>query len=144
LIVIDANLLLYAYSEQAPQHAASRAWLEGMFSSGEEIGIPVQGILTFIRVSTNAKLPGYRSPLGLALDTVDTWLSQPSVRILAPGPAYWQIFRRISLQADAAGNLSSDAHFAALAIEYDAVLYTADADFARFPGLRWKNPLAKS
>jgi toxin-antitoxin system PIN domain toxin len=125
-----------------PHHLASRAWLEETLSSDVEVGIPMQAILAFIRLSTNTKLHGRHSSLGTALSVIDSWLAQASVQILHPGQRHWEIFRRISAEAGASGNLSTDAHIAALAIEYDALLYTADTDFARFPVLRWKNPLA--
>jgi len=141
LIVIDANLLIYAYNEQMPQHMPSRIWLEETLSSNLEVGIPMQAILAFIRLSTNTKLHGPHSSVATALSVIDSWLTQASVQILHPGQRHWEIFRRLSVEAGASGNLSTDAHIAALAIEYDALLYSADADFARFPGLHWKNPL---
>ena len=142
MIVVDANLLIYAYNERMPQHVSARRWLEETFSSDVKVGIPTQAILAFIRLSTNTKLPGPHSSLPRVLSIIDSWLAQAEVQILHPGPRHWEIFRRLCAKAEASGNLSTDAHFAALAIEHDAVLYSADTDFARFPSLRWKNPLA--
>ena len=144
MIVVDANLLIYAYNERMPQHAPARRWLEETFSSDVEVGIPMQAILAFIRLSTNTKLPGPHSSLPRVLSIIDSWLAQAEIHILHPGTRHWEIFRKLCVGADASGNLSTDAHLAALAIEYGAVLYSADTDFARFPGLRWKNPLTKS
>jgi toxin-antitoxin system PIN domain toxin len=141
LIVIDASLLIYAYNERMPQHSPSRLWLEETLSSNLEVGLPMQAILAFIRLSTNTKLHGPHSSVPAALSVIDSWLAQATVQILHPGPRHWEIFRRLCAGAVASGNLSTDAHFAALAIEHDAVLYSADTDFARFSGLHWKNPL---
>ena len=142
--MIDANLLIYAYNEQMPQHVQSRLWLEKMLSSDSEVGIPMQAILAFIRLSTNTRLHGPHSSVATALSVIDSWLTQTSVQILHPGQRHWEIFRRLCAQTGASGNLSTDAHIAAIAIEYDGVLYSADRDFARFPGLHWKDPLAKA
>ena len=144
MIVVDANLLVYAYNKRMPQHVPARQWLEETFSSGVEVGIPMQAILAFIRLSTNTKLHGPHSSLPVVLSIIDSWLAQAAVEILHPGARHWEIFRKLCVGADASGNLSTDAHLAALAIEHDAVLYSADNDFARFPGLRWKNPLPKA
>jgi len=143
LIVVDANLLIYAYNKQMPQHVPARHWVEETFSSDSKVGLPMQAILAFIRLSTNTKLQGPHSSLPTVLSIIDSWLAQPAVGILHPGPRHWEILRKLCVGAKASGNLSTDAHFAALAIEHDAVLCSADADFARFPGLRWKNPLTK-
>jgi toxin-antitoxin system PIN domain toxin len=142
LIVIDANLLLYAYNERTEQHRAARNWLTETFASGAEIGLPMQSILAFVRISTNPKLSGVSSTISTALAVADGWLMLPSVQILVPGPGHWAIFMGVCLATALTGDLSTDAHLAALAIEYDATLYSTDRDFARFPGLRWRNPLA--
>lgn len=141
MIVIDANVLIYAYDTRSPDHDLARRWLESVFISEGEVGIPFQSILAFIRVTTNRKL--YVSPVSIAdaLAAVDTWLEKAGVRILTPGPTHWEIFHRLCLVSNASSNLTTDAHMATFAIEYDAVLYTADSDLARFPGLRWMNPL---
>ncbi len=142
MIVIDANLLLYAYNERTDQHLAARTWLNETFASAEEIGLPMQSILAFVRISTNPRLAGVSSTIGTALAVADSWLALPNVRILVPGSRHWAIFKGLCLATALTGDLSTDAHLAALAIEYDATLCSTDRDFARFPGLRWRNPLA--
>ncbi len=142
MIVVDANLLLYSYDRQSPHHVKSAAWLEQTLSGTESVGLPWPTIAAFLRVITNRRLPGVRLTLQHAIQTVEQWLAQPNVRILVPGDDYWFLLRRMIVEGQAAGPLVSDAEIAALTIEYGGVLHTADRDFARFPGLRWLNPLA--
>jgi toxin-antitoxin system PIN domain toxin len=141
VIVVDANLLIYAYDKDSVNHTKSLIWLEGVFSGWEAIGLPWQTISAFLRVITNRKLPGPRLTLEQAAEIVDKWLEQPNVRILVPGDDHWRLLRRMIVAGRAFGPLVSDAQIAALTIEYGGVLHTADRDFARFPGLRWENPL---
>jgi len=126
VIVLDANILLYAYGGTSPQHGKARACVEELFSGTEPVGLPWQTIAAFLRIGTNSRLAGWR-PVAEAVHEIEDWLKQPNVRMLVPGQA--------------SGPLVSDAEVAALTIEYGGVLYTADRDFSRFPGLRWKNPL---
>lgn len=141
MIVVDVNLLLYSYDSQSPNHVKSAAWLEEILSGTESVGLPWPTIAAFLRVITNRRLPGVRLPLEQAIQTVEEWLSQPNVRILVPGDDYWFVLRRMIVEGQAAGPLVSDAEIAALTIDYGGVLHTADRDFARFPGLQWRNPL---
>jgi uncharacterized protein len=141
VIVIDANLLIYSYDVQSPDHEKSVAWMETVFSGAEAIGLPWQTISAFLRIVTNRKVPRLRLTLEQAAVIVEEWLSQPNVRLLAPTDSFWATLREVMIAGQAAGPLISDAEIAALTIEYGGVLYTADRDFARFPGLRWKNPL---
>jgi len=142
VIVIDANLLLYAYDPVSPHHAKARAWIEQTFSGNELIGIPWQSVTAFLRIVTNSKLPGQGVAFGRAAQVVDEWLDQPNVRLLAPGEQHWRLFRQMITEGQARGTLVSDAQLAALTIEHGGVLHTTDRDFARFPGLRWTNPIA--
>lgn len=142
MTVLDANLLLYAYDSASPQHAKARDWIERVFSGAVPVGLPWQTISAFLRIMTNARLPGERFTLDEAVQVVESWLEQPNVRLLAPGDDHWQLFRQAMVEGQAAGPLVSDAHLAALTVEYGGVLHTTDRDFARFPGLRWTNPLA--
>jgi hypothetical protein len=141
VIVIDANLLIYSYDAASPHHLKSSTWVEQTLSSGEPVGLSWQTVSAFLRVVTNRRLPGKRVDLREALDAVQEWLQVPSVSILIPGEGHWAVLRRMILEGGASGPLVSDAQLAALTIEYGGVLYTADRDFARFPGLRWKNPV---
>jgi toxin-antitoxin system PIN domain toxin len=141
VIVIDANLLLYAYSAPSPKQEKALAWLEAAISHGELVGLPWQVISAFLRIASNPKLPQLRRPVQEVARIVDAWLQEPNVRVLVPGDNHWSIFRQLILEGQASGDLVSDAQVAALTIECGGVLYTTDRDFARFPGLRWENPL---
>jgi hypothetical protein len=144
MIVPDANLLIYAYDSEAVQHGAARAWLEKVFSGSEVFGLPWQTISAFIRISTNSRLTGGRFPMLRAIGVVQHWMGLKQVRLLSPGDRHWSIFQRMLIDGQVRGPLTTDAELAALTIEYGGVLYTTDRDFARFPGLRWVNPLLKS
>jgi hypothetical protein len=142
MIVLDANLLLYAYDKESPHYAKSRPWIERTFSGSEAVGLPWQTIAAFVRVATNVRLLRGRIPATRVMELVEEWLAQPNVRVLTPGDNHWPLFRRMILEGQAFGPLASDAQLAALTMENGGILYTADRDFARFPGLRWINPLA--
>jgi len=141
VIVLDANLLLYAYDSDSQQHARARAWVEQVFSDGTPLGLPWQTVTAFLRITTNPRLSGKRFAPEEAVEIVSRWLEQPNVRLLSPGDQHWFILRQMLLEGQARGPLVSDAHLAALTIEYGGILHTTDRDFARFPGLRWNNPL---
>jgi uncharacterized protein len=141
VIVLDANLLLYAYDLQSEKHTKARAWVEGVFSDGTPIGLPWQTVAAFLRVVTNPKLPGNRFTAEEATQIVEQWLEQPNVRLLAPGDQHWPLLKQMLLEGQARGPLVSDAQLAALTIEHGGILQTTDRDFARFPGLRLNNPL---
>lgn len=141
MIVLDANLLLYAYDSASPHHAKARVWIEKALSGTTAVGLPWQTISAFLRIMTNPKLPGERFTLEEAVQLVDRWLEQPNVRLLGPGDDHWPLFRQMIIEGQAPGALITDAQLAALTMEYGGVLHTTDRDFARFPGLRWRNPL---
>lgn len=140
MIVIDANLLLYAYDASSPHHEPARAWLEEVLAAKEHIGLPWIAILAFLRIITDPRMQRAR-PLPEAISTVEHWLAQPSVSIAQPGERHWTILIRLLPASQARGTLVMDAHLAALAIEHGATLYTNDKDFTRFAGLRMRNPL---
>jgi len=142
MIVLDANILLYAYDTEAPQHSAARKYLEQIFSGRDPIGIPSHSVAAFLRIMTHS---GLRSRFSLkeAIETVDEWFLLPQVRLLVPGERHWALLKRTLLEGHAAGRLVTDAEIAAITIEFGGELQTNDRDFTRFPGLRWKNPLAK-
>ena len=142
MIVLDANLLLYAYDSGSSHHKVARKWVEQAFSGSEIVGIPWQTVGAFLRIITNSKLPGRRVTLDRAVEVVDLWMEQPNVRMLTPGERHWLILRQMASEGQARGPLLTDAQLAALTIEHGGVLHTTDRDFARFPGLRWTNPLA--
>jgi uncharacterized protein len=142
VIVLDANLLLYAYDSTTSEHKKARRWLEAVFSGVEPIGLPWQTVSAFLRVSTNSRLPGNRFTMDEAAEIVDQWAALPIVHFLSPGIRHWAYFRRLLIDGAAPGPLATDAELAALTMENAGVLYTTDRDFARFPGLKWVNPLA--
>jgi uncharacterized protein len=142
VIILDANILLYAYDSASPQHTKARAWIERVFSGTDSIGLPWQTVGAFLRIMTNAGLPGDRFSLTEAVQIVDRWLEQPNVRVVTPGDDHWPLLRTMIVEGQASGPLVTDAQLAALTIEYGGVLHSTDRDFARFPGLRWKNPLS--
>ena len=142
MIVLDVNLLIYAYDTASPHHKSAIRWMEKALSGGEPVGLPWQTASAFLRISTNANLPGDRFTAEEAAQILDELLDQPNVRLLVPGEHHWGLFRQMITEGQARGPLVSDAQLAALTIEYGGVLHTTDRDFARFPGLRWTNPLA--
>ncbi len=141
MIVVDANLLIYSYDSASPDYMKSVAWLERVFSGPETVGLPWQCISAFLRIVTHRRLSGVRVDVNEALETVEKWLHQPNVQVLVPGDRHWSVLKRAILEGRASAALVSDAEIAALTMEYGGVLHTADRDFARFPGLRWVNPL---
>ncbi|MGA3159640.1 MAG: type II toxin-antitoxin system VapC family toxin [Terracidiphilus sp.] len=144
MIVLDVNLLIYAYDKTCNEHDRARAWVEGVFSGDETVGLPWQTISAFLRILTYPGSLGECFTMPQALGIVEQWLEFPHVRVVVPGENHWRIFREMLLKGDVRGKLTSDAALAALTIESGGVLYTNDRDFARFPGLRWVNPLLES
>jgi toxin-antitoxin system PIN domain toxin len=142
VIVLDVNILLYAYDSDSPHHAAAKPWIERTLSSGDPVGLPWQTIAAFLRISTNARAMNRRLLLEEAVEAVDEWLQQPNVRVLEPTEDHWVVLRQMVTEGQTTGPLVTDAELAAITVEYGGVIYTTDRDFARFPGLRWKNPLA--
>lgn len=138
----DVNLLLYAYDASSAHHQGARPWLEARLSGVEAFGFAWATLLAFVRLVTNPRV--FDSPFRVeeALDIVDAWLAAPAATVLHPGPRHALLLRQLLEPLGTAGNLTADAHLAALALEHDAELCSTDADFSRFPGLRWSNPLA--
>lgn len=138
----DVNLLLYAYDTSSSHHARAREWLEERLSGVEAFGLAWPTLLAFVRLVTNPRIFESPLPVGESLDIVDAWLAAPCAVVLHPGPRHAVLLRQLLEPLGTAANLTTDAHLAALALEHDAELCSADADFGRFPGLRWSNPLA--
>lgn len=142
MILVDSNLLLYAYDSSSRWHEPAKMWLEEVLSGMAPVGLAWQTVLAFLRVSTHVRI--FTRPLLLdeAVRTVGGWFEEPPVRLLEPTERHWSILRELLPEAQARGPLVMDAHLAALAIEHGATLCTADRDFSRFAGLATKNPLA--
>jgi hypothetical protein len=140
MILVDANVLLYAYNPRAESHERCRAWVERTFSGEEAVCLAWVTILAFVRISTNPRI--FEQPLlaGEALAIVSSWLERPSVSVLEAGEACWEIFRELVVEAQVSGPLVMDAFLAALALENGATFATSDRDFTRFPKLKLLNP----
>jgi toxin-antitoxin system PIN domain toxin len=138
----DVNLLLYAYDSESPRQVAALEWLEETLSGTETVALVWAVMVGFLRIATNRAMFERPWAAGEALDVVDSWLSQPAVTIVHPTNRHAAVLRDLLTPLGAAGNLTSDAHLAALAIEHGATLYSCDNDFSRFSGLRWVDPLA--
>ena len=138
----DVNVLIYAHREDAsPQHEAYREWLEKEVNGGEPLGLSELVLSGFLRVVTQPKFLSQPTPLGVALDFVDQLARHPNTRFVRPGPMHFNIFLELCRTIGAHGKLVADAYHAALALEHACEWITADRDFARFPGLRWRHPL---
>lgn len=142
MILPDVNLLLYAIDTAAPSHPQARKWLEEVLSGTEEVGFAWAVLLGFVRISTNPA--AFEAPLdgAQAFKYVEEWLARPVALTLSPGSGHVGLIRELLQPLGVAGNLTSDAHLAALAIEHGAELCSSDSDFGRFKGLRWTDPLS--
>lgn len=142
MILPDVNLLIYAYNAADPRHEPARTWWESTINGRAPVGLTWVSIAGFIRLMTHPRL--LVTPMGVpdATRRVRTWLAHPNVTVLLPGRRFPELFLDALESLGTAGNLTTDAQLAALAIEHQAELQSNDADFARFPGLRWRNPLA--
>jgi uncharacterized protein len=138
----DVNVLLYAVDASSPRHAAAKRWLEERLSGTETFAFAWVVLLGFLRLSTSPRV--FEAPLepGAALDLVDGWLDQPCATVVHPTDRHAALLRDLLGARGTAGNLTIDAHLAALAIEHGAELCSSDADFSRFPGVPWVDPLA--
>ncbi len=141
MIIPDLNLLVYAYNSSAPHHASARQWWEDTVGGHQPVGIPWVVALGFLRILTSRVVMVQPMEVSRALAHLGSWFEQPSVSLLQPGPRHLAILSGFSEVGALSSALVSDAHLAALAIEYQAVLHSNDSDFSRFPGLRWHNPL---
>lgn len=141
MILVDANLLLYAYDAAAPEHPKARSWLEDVLGKPEPVFFPWQSIHAFLRIATNPR--AWKAPLTIeeARAIIDELLSLPNVVTLSPGERHWEILRGLVADSQCRGPLVADAVLAALAIEHGAELCTNDRDFSRFQNLRVVNPL---
>ncbi len=140
--LVDVNVLVYAFRTDAPDHTAYAAWLEELVNSDEAYAASDIVLSGFLRVVTHARVFTPPTPVPAALAFVDTFRSQPAAVPLQPGPRHWEIFTRLCRDVSARGNLVPDAFLAAIAIESGSEFITTDRDYARFPGLRWRHPLA--
>ena len=142
MVLVDVNLLILATASRMPNHARAKAWLDGLLQGDEPVGLPWAVLVGFVRITTNPRAMTHPFPLDDALGQVDEWLALAGVQVLHPTGEHARHFAELCRAASAVGNLVSDAHLAALAVEHDCEPASNDSDFARFPGVRWFNPLA--
>ena len=141
MIVPDINLVVYAYNADAPHHRSARAWWEALLNGDDPVRLPWATTLGFIRLMTHPSVLVRPLAPSAAVEHVATWLERPNVEVLEPGPRHLDLLGAMLKASGVGGSLTTDAHLAALAVEHQAELHSNDADFARFPGLRWRNPL---
>ncbi|HOW74633.1 MAG TPA: PIN domain-containing protein [Candidatus Competibacteraceae bacterium] len=141
MMLVDANLLLYAVNDDLPQSPRARAWLEGALSDNKCVGLPWVVILAFLRIATNPRVFEHPLTIDRASAYIDEWLALPVVRTVVPGNGHWLILSHLLAVSGTGGNLTTDAHIAALALEQGYTVYSTDHDFKRFSGLRHINPL---
>ncbi len=142
MIIADVNVLVYAHREETDQHSAYKQWLERRAGSDEAFGVSELVLAGFVRTVTHARIFKTASPLRVALDFAGAIRSLPNAVMIVPTERHWGTFVRLCEAVGARGNLVSDAYLAALAIDSGSDWITTDQDFSRFPGLRWRHPLA--
>jgi toxin-antitoxin system PIN domain toxin len=141
LILVDANLLVYAYVENFPQHENARTWLDSHLNGNAPVGLPWPSILAFMRLVTNARIFERPATVEKAWNQVEEWLDCSPVWIPRPTERHREVLKSLLVDQSLQANLIPDTHLAALAIEHGLILYSTDGDFGRFPDLRWENPL---
>lgn len=141
MILVDANILLYAEDALSAFHQQARKWWDDQLSGSQPVCLCWTVLSAFIRIGTNPRV--FEKPLSLeqALSRIQSWLDQPCTRIIRPTEQHWTTFQQMLNHGQAVANLVTDAHIAALAIEHGCIVASADADFARFPKLKWINPI---
>jgi len=138
--LVDVNVLIYAVNSDAAHHERSKRWLESALSGTEPVGMTWSVLLAFLRLTTRRGILERPLTVDDAVAYVDSWLKQPPVHVVEAGPNHWTILRALLMSAGTAGNLTSDAHLAAHAIEGGWTLVSTDNDFRRFSGLNVLNP----
>lgn len=141
MIVPDLNLLVYAYSSDAPLHNEACVWWERLLNGRDPVGIPWIVSCGFVRLMTHPRVLNVPVDPTVAIDHVSSWFERPHVRVLNPSPRHLVVLRGLLESIGVGGNLVTDAHIASIAIEHQAEVHSNDTDFARFPGLNWCNPL---
>jgi toxin-antitoxin system PIN domain toxin len=141
MIVPDVNLLVYAYDSHSPYHKKAVVWWEDCLAGRETVGIPWLVALGFVRIWTSPRTVPNPMTVHEACENVESWMERPMVRLLSPGPRHADLVFGFLRTEGRGGNLTADAHIAALALENNATVHTADTDFLRFRGVKWVNPL---
>ena len=141
MILVDANLLVYAHVASFPQHASARKWLDARINAAAPVGLPWPSLLAFVRIVSNPRIFDRPATVADAWGQVESWLAAKSVWVPLPTERHQQVLGPLMTSVEGRANLVPDAHLAALAIEHGLVLCSTDGDFARFDGLEWRNPL---
>ncbi|MCP4591783.1 MAG: type II toxin-antitoxin system VapC family toxin [bacterium] len=141
MILVDANLLIYACIEEFPQHKAAKSWLDGRLNSTDRVGMPWASLLAFVRIASNPRFFEKPLPIKDAWRQVQGWLDLDTVWIPEPTERHREVLGEVLEHVGNNANLVPDAHLAALAIEHKLTLCSADQGFARFADLSWENPL---
>jgi hypothetical protein len=142
VILVDANLLVYAFDAQAAQHRAARTWLEASLAGTARVGLPWESLVAFLRITTNPRLGRHPAPIAHAWRQVESWLESPVAWVPVATERHAEAFGTLLALVGASANDVHDVHLAAIALQHGLIVATTDRDFARFPGLRWENPLA--
>ncbi|MEY2516830.1 MAG: uncharacterized protein QOJ89_4188 [bacterium] len=140
MVVIDANILLYAVDSTSAHHDAARDWLDASLAGAEAVGLAWVALLAFVRISTNPSVLPSPMTVDDALDQVQRWLAAPAAVVAQPTPRHATVLGGLLRESGSAGNLTTDAHLAALAVEHNADVVSYDRDFARFAGVRHRLP----
>lgn len=141
MILVDANILLYAEDKLSPMHDAAQGWWDSQLSGSAPVCLCWTVLAAYIRIGTNPRVFEHPLSLAQAIGRVESWLAQPVTRIINPTQRHWEVFQRMLREGQAVANLVTDAHMAALAVEHGCDLMSTDKDFSRFPDVRWRNPL---
>ncbi len=142
MILVDANLLVYAANHHAPEHEQARSWLDARLSGTARVGLPWPSLLAFVRIASNPAILRRAVTPAEAWGQVRQWLDCESAWIPLPGPRHAELLGALLASSFVTSRLVPDVHLAALAIEHGVTLCSTDGDFARFTRLRWENPLA--
>lgn len=143
MILVDVNILIYAYIDAAPQHEKAREWLDRQINGSSQVGLPWASLLGFLRLTTNPRVLERPLHMATAWKQVTAWTACETVWIPSPTERHADVLAELLAEPGVHGNLVSDAHLAALAIEHGLTLCSADADFGRFANLKWINPLKR-
>jgi uncharacterized protein len=143
MILPDVNVLVHAHNTESAVHPRARRWWEECLAGPEGIGLAWTAVLGFVRLTTNRKVVSVPLRVQDVMKRIESWLALPHVHLVQPSDSHFARLRKELERLGTAGNLTTDAHLAVLAMERGYVLYSTDTDFARFPGLRWINPCAE-
>lgn len=141
-MIVDANILLHSADSTSPHHQASIGWLESAFAGDERVGLPAQSLGSFLRIATHPRVTSSPLTTAQAQDFVDAWLHFDNAWVPPASARTMQVYAELARRHHITGNLVPDAQLAALAIEFGVAVASTDSDFARFPEIRWINPLA--